>query len=230
METWPRRLPISTRPWKGARPSTAFGHALSSVKTEETRPPCPAGERDGLVEVVVAHDGGNRPESLDVVDRGPRHRVGGVEQDRVQEGALLGIARTDAHLVGVARDDFRLRLQFADPRPHLPAGPGWRAAPCASPRSPAPRGRSCPGGRPGRRSGVRDARGAMTRRIAVHFWPAFTSSRGRLPSRKVELGRARDGVGPEDRGVEAVGLHCEADGLSTIAGCLLACARSRPTR
>ena len=58
------------------------------------------------------------------------------------------------------------------------------------------------------------ARGAITRRIAVHFWPAFDRHlAGDLLDEEVELRRARPGVGAEDRGVEAVGLHREADGV-----------------
>ena len=54
------------------------------------------GQRDGLVEVVVGHDGGDRAEGLDVVDGGLAQRLVGVEEDRVEEGAGLGVAGGDA--------------------------------------------------------------------------------------------------------------------------------------
>ena len=54
----------------------------------------------------------------------------------------------------------------------------------------------------------------MTRRMAVHFWPAFTViSRATSLTKRSNSGRAGGGVGAEDRGVEAVGLHGEAGGV-----------------
>ena len=110
------------------------------------------GERDRLVKVVVGHDGGHGTEGLDVVDGGLRQRVVGVEDDRIQEGALLGVAGGDADVVGVAGDDLGLLLQLADALAHLlalvEAGEGAHAG---SPRSPGRRARSSPAGRRGRR-------------------------------------------------------------------------------
>ena len=79
-------------------------------------------------------------------------RVVGVEDDRVEEGALLGVAGGDADLVGVAGDDLGFLLQLADALAHLLAlVEAGERRPCGSPRSTGRRGWSSPGGRRGRR-------------------------------------------------------------------------------
>ena len=66
--------------------------------------------------------------------------------------------------------------------------------------------------------------GALLARLHGHL-------AGDLLDEEVELRRAGGGVGAEDRGVEAVGLHGEADGVldDRRAGCG-ACGRSRRSR
>ena len=66
--------------------------------------------------------------------------------------------------------------------------------------------------------------GALLARLHRHL-------AGDLAHEEVELRRAGAGVGAEDRGVEAVGLHGEARRvLDDRAGASAACGRSRPSR
>ena len=57
----------------------------------------------------------DRAEGLDVVDGVRLQRRGAVEDDRVEEGALLGVAGGDGDPVGVADDDLGLGGELADP-------------------------------------------------------------------------------------------------------------------
>ena len=60
--------------------------------------------------------------------------------------------------------------------------------------------------------------GAMARRMAVHFCPAFTVISVATSLIEIELRRSGPGVRPKQGGVEAVLLRHEADGLPHYDG------------
>ena len=134
------------------------------------------GERDGLIEPVIAHHRADRAEGLDAVHVGGADRVRAVQEQRRKEGAALAVRALDREVVGIADDDVR----FAPQLRHLRAA--RRGADRG--RRPVPCGRSRVRGLPTLILESRSPRaaitagtcafGAMARRMAVHFCPAFT--------------------------------------------------------
>ena len=110
------------------------------------------GERDGLVEVVVGHDGGDRAEGLDVVDGGRRQRRAAEEDDRVQEGAASRRRRRRrARRRGRRRRSRPPARARGCARAPPCAGRGWRAGPCGRLVRRVAEGGLRRGGRRGRR-------------------------------------------------------------------------------
>ena len=172
-------------------------------------------QRDRLVEGVVGHDGRDRAEGLDVVDGGGGERRAAEEDDRVQEGALLGVAGGERDLVGVAGYDLGLGGELADALADLAAlveaGERAHAGGLVGGVAEGGLGQAVAEGGDdgvGEGAGGDDAadRGALLAGLDGHL-------AGDLADEEVEFGRAGAGVGAEDRGVEAVGLHGEAGGV-----------------
>ena len=214
-----RGRPISRRPWYEAVPrTTSRGEGLIGGE-QRSRRGCPRRAWPGRwrpSSVVVGHQRGDRAEGLDVVDAWRAVRIVAAEQDGGEEGAALGVGADDlARGPGSRRRSRRPRRARGCGRGPPRAGRGWRAGPCGRAR------------RRDRRSTVlaRRSRRASVTRVelgARHedaadggaFLPRLDRHLARdLLDEEVELRRAGGGVGAEDRGVEAVGLHGEADRL-----------------
>ena len=173
------------------------------------------GEVDRVVGAVVGHQRADRAEGLDRRGRG-RAACGLVaaQQDRGRGRRRARVGADDLDPVQAAGDDRRDLGQLARrARGPRRAGRGWPAGPCGRARRRDRRRRSWRGGRAApRRRRRAAARGTKARRMAVHFCPALTViSRATSLTKRSNSGRAGGGVGAEQREVERVGLHGEAD-------------------
>ena len=77
------------------------------------------GERDDVVDRVVGHHGGYRPEGLDLVDHAGLLRLVAQQQQRRQERAGLGIGALDLDLLRIAEHEVGLLAQLGDGLAHL---------------------------------------------------------------------------------------------------------------
>ena len=185
------------------------------------------GERDRLVERVVGRapccTGPNGSTSC-----GSTAPVGGAQQHGRDERAALGVAVDDVDVVGVAEDDLGRAAQRLDRLAHLlalvearqRAHPDVVVGRVADGDLRQPRG-----DRLGDRR-RRCAAGTITRRIAVHFWPALTVISVTTPlTNRSNSGSLGGDVGAEDRAVQRVGLDAELDAAVQHGGC---CAQRAP--
>ena len=175
------------------------------------------GERDGVVEVAIGHDGRNRAERLAIVDRGVFHgsslrsRIGSRKAPPATPGEASGSPET-------------IRAPAATSLPiWLRTSSRWAFETSAPIRDSLSRGSpTLVALEPfadrcfdrvemlGRRHGAAD-RGAFLPRLDRHLGHDFLDE-------QVELGRSRRGVGAEQRGVEAVLLGDELDAFALHDG------------
>ena len=224
------------RPWKGGDAEDDLlgdGLVVGEDRGDEAALAA-VGERDRVVEVVVGHDVETGPNASTSWIAGLPQRVVGVEQDRVEEGALLGVAGGDASTasgspatISASWRSSRMRSRTSSRWSRLASAPMRVASSAGSPR--AVLARRSP--RAATSASVK-ARGAMARRMAVHFCPAFT-----VISRATSLtNRSNSGVpgaasGPRIEALRLSASVVKRTEFSTIAGMRLrACGRSRPSR
>ena len=171
------------------------------------------GQINGVVQIAVAHDGGDGAEGLCVVHAAGVVRVGAVEQHRRHKGAFFGIGAIDGEVFRIAKDalcflaDDRGLFQhvaFLAVRDQSTHAGGFQAR-VADLRF-RQSGRQCFDHRVHLRLGRDDAAdgGAFLARLGGHFAADFLDE-------EVKLRRAGLRVGAKDRGVEAVLLSHEAD-------------------
>ncbi len=170
------------------------------------------GQCDRFLDIVIRHDGGHRPEGLDVVNGGSRERLVAVEKHRIEEGALLGIAREDPDIVGIAGDDLGIGGEVANALADLvtlrKAGERSHANPFVG-RIAERRFRKTIAERLDQGLDMRPGRDHAADRRAF-----LAGLRGHLAGdfldEEIEFLRAGAGIRAENGGVEAVGLHGEA--------------------
>ena len=228
------RSRIRSRPCQGASPRTTSRATCGScVTSEATRLPRPRAARStASLDGAVGEHRGDRAERLDLV------RLG-----RAGRGPAAGRGR------GRPRARRRRRRRRRAPGRRTRCRPRSRSASMALRTSSRwPRLASAPirtlssAGSPtvifARRALIASttasasASGTMTRRIAVHFWPALTVISVTTPlTNRSNSGSSDRHVGAEDRAVQRVGLDAEADAaVQHGAGARAGSRRCAPSR
>ena len=186
--------------------------AVLAIDRGDQRAAAARGEREGVGLVLVGDDGGGRAEHFGVVHRLARAALG-LEQGRRDESGLAAVDAVELGRVGAAGDD----LGFARQRDRCPrarpsaarastSGPmrvaSWRGSPTVVLAS---RADSASATAPARSAGTK------TRRMAVHFCPAFcVISRATSLMKASKAGVAGRRARRQQRGVDAVGLDVHA--------------------
>ena len=204
--------PMVTRPWKGAMPSTASRtKSLSSLYTLRHQAAAAPGDHCAAAAAVPSYGitvaTGPNTSCCVRSRRRPRGSAACSSVGATKKPFLPDAERLDR--LRPAADALRALLQPRDARAHvveLLRG-GDRAhgrRPRARDRRPS---RAARRSRSASSTASTFAAGTYTRRMAVHFCPVFcVMSRTTSPTNRFSELRAVVDVGPEHRGVEAVGL------------------------
>src|SRR6266702_7557218 len=83
------------------------GRGIVRVDGGDETSPTSVCERCGIVQTVVAHDGADRAEGLDLMDVGRSSGIGAVQENRRNERASRRVGVDGTEVVEVADDEFR---------------------------------------------------------------------------------------------------------------------------
>ena len=175
-----------------------------------------ASEINGLLGIIIGHDGADRAESLDVMHGLRLPWPVAIKQHRIEKGAGLGITGNDARHIGITGNDFRIAEQIADAGAHfialVEAGKRTHAdvfvRGIAKHRLAQPVAQGC---HQRITMGARRDDTADGRAFLPGFRRHFT---GNFLDEEIEFLGSGTGIDAEHGSVQAIGFHGEADGIA----------------